>query len=273
MRQVWMPKPGDPEILEARKEEAPAVRVTGRQIRRRDGAAEQDRAVAGRLVGRSVAEFAAGTSLDTRTGLAFEATRCAEARAEAWLSRSGNGRSVYELRDAMAETMIANVGIFRTGEELEQGVESLREIHNECDKTVLRSKAPGMNPELTFALRLKSMLRLALVTAQGALARTESRGAHFRTDYPLRDDAKWLSRTLVRWQADAAEPEFSYEPVGLIDLPPGHRGYGSDERIELTGSVDDYNADVDEQQLRHGKLDTVEPIGTRIRWGAWEQAL
>ena len=75
-----------------------------------------------------------------------------------------------------------------------------------------------------------------------------------------------------RWQPEAAEPEFSYEPVGLVDLPPGHRGYGSDERIELTVSIDDYNANVDAEQRRSGKLDTVEPIGARIRWGEWEQA-
>jgi len=229
--------------------------------------------VAGRLVGRSVAKFAAGTPLDTSTSLAFDATRYAESRAEDWLARTGDGRGVYEIRDAMAETMIANVGIFRTGEELEQGVSDLQTLHEDCDKAVLRSKAPGMNPELTFALRLKSMLRLALVTAQGALARTESRGAHYRTDYPLRNDAEWLSRTLVRWQADAAEPEFSYEPVGLIDLPPGHRGYGSDERIELTTPIDDYNADVDGQQEQHGKLGTMEPIGSRIKWRAWEQSV
>ena len=71
----------------------------------------------------------------------------------------------------------------------------------------------------------------------------------------------------------APEPNYSYEPVGLIDLPPGHRGYGSDERIELTVSVDDYNTDVDAKQREHGKLDTVDPIGSRIQWGAWEQAV
>jgi fumarate reductase flavoprotein subunit len=229
--------------------------------------------VAGRIVGRSMAEFAAGASLDMKTGLAFEATRQAEARADGWLARAGNGRTVYELRDAMAETMISNVGIFRTGEELERGVAELRTLHEDCNKVVLRSKAPGMNPELTFALRLKSMLRLALVTAEGALARTESRGAHYRTDYPLRNDAEWLNRTLVRWQADAAEPDFSYEPVGLIDLPPGHRGYGSDERIELATPIEDYNSSVEEQQEQHGKLGTVQPMGSRIKWRAWEQSV
>ena len=53
---------------------------------------------------------------------------------------------------------------------------------------MLRSKVPGMNPELSFALRLRNMLRLALVTAKGAQLRTESRGAHYRSDYPLRND-------------------------------------------------------------------------------------
>ena len=126
-----------------------------------------------------------------------------------------------------------------------------------------------MNPELSFALRLKGMLRLALVTARGALERTESRGAHFRTDYPLRNDVDWLKRTLVRWSEGAAEPTFSYEPVGLIDLPPGHRGYGSDERIEMQQSTEDYNEGLQERQADHGRLPTTEPVGSRIRWGEW----
>ena len=103
----------------------------------------------------------------------------------------------------------------------------------------------------------------------GAQGRTESRGAHFRTDYPLRDDARWLNRTLVRWPQGADEPEFSYEPVGLIDLPPGHRGYGSDERIEMQRSIDDYNSDVAALQEQQGRLSTAESLGQRIRWGEW----
>ena len=126
-----------------------------------------------------------------------------------------------------------------------------------------------MNPELSFALRVENMLRLALVTTMGALARTESRGAHYRIDYPLRDDAKWLNRTLVRWPDGAAEPVFSYEPVGLIDLPPGHRGYGSAERVDMQQSIEEHNAAVDGLQTQHGKLATQEPMGSRVRWGEW----
>ncbi len=226
--------------------------------------------VTGRIVGRTASKLAEASSLDVDTSVALHAVEAAEARAREWLERRGTGPTVYELRDKMAETMIANVGIFRTGDELERGVADLKKLLADCDKAVLRSKAPGMNPELSFALRIKGMLRLALVTAMGALARTESRGAHSRTDYPARDDANWLNRTLVRWQSGAAEPEFSYEPVGLIDLPPGHRGYGTADQIEMTQSIEAHNAGVAEAQMRHGRLETEQAPGSRLRWGEWK---
>ncbi len=225
--------------------------------------------VAGRLVGRSIAEFLSDTDLDVSTALVVESQRRAERRARRLLERSGSGPSIYAIRDAMAEIMIEKVGIFRSGNELARAVDELSALLADCGRAVLRSKAPGMNPELTFALRLEGMLRLAKVTAMGALARTESRGAHYRTDFPLRDDANWLKRTLVRWPVDAEEPEFSYEPVGLIDLPPGHRGYGSDERIAFDRSVGDYNAGVAQAQAANGRLDTREPVGSRVRWREW----
>jgi fumarate reductase flavoprotein subunit len=109
-----------------------------------------------------------------------------------------------------------------------------------------------------------------MTVARGALARTESRGAHFRTDFPLRNDRDWLNRTLVRWGRDECEPAFSYEPTGILDLPPGHRGYGADERIEMTQSLDDYNRDVVAEQAGHGRLDTYEEMGSRLRRGAWQ---
>ncbi len=221
--------------------------------------------VAGRLVGIRAAEHAAGTELRADTGLAFDAVAAAEQRANSWLKRDGAGPNVYEIRDAMGEIMINKVGIFRNDTELSQAVSELQELLVKCDDAVLRSKVPGVNPELTFALRLKGMLRLATTVAMGALARTESRGAHCRTDYPLRNDENWLNRTLVRWAAQDEAPAFSYEPTGLMGLPPGHRGYGSDERIEMTGTVDAYNKTVLTEQTQHGRLASTEEIGSRSR--------
>ena len=226
--------------------------------------------VSGRLVGRRVAEHASGLSLRADTGYAFDALAAAEKSAADWLKRSGNGPSIYDIRDAMGETMMHKVGIFRTGDELQEAVSELAQLLDDCDNAVLRCKDPGVNPELAFALRLKGMLRLAMTVAMGARARTESRGAHFRTDFPLRNDEEWLNRTLVRWATDQPEPSFSYEPTGLIDLPPGHRGYGSDERIEMTQSIDSHNESVLDEQTRHGRLKSNEDMGSRLRRCAWQ---
>jgi len=212
--------------------------------------------VSGRLVGRRIAKTIGAGSVNVDTRVANEAVQKAEERAAKLLAAEGPGPGAYEIRDAMAEIMISKVGIFRTGEDLTTAVDELKELLAKCDNIVLRSKVPGMNPELTFALRIKSMMRLSLITAMGALARTESRGAHFRSDYPLRDDANWLNRTLARWRGSSNEPEISYEPVGVLDVPPGHRGYGADKRIEMEQTIDDYNQRVDEAQAEQGKLPT-----------------
>ena len=220
--------------------------------------------VAGRVVGARVAEYASGATLQANTALAFDALAAAEQNADTWLTREGNGRSVYEIRDDLGESMITKVGIFRNGADLESAVDDIQKLIDECSHAVLRHKGPGANPELAFALRLPGMLRLAMTVAMGALARSESRGAHFRTDFPLRNDRDWLNRTLVRWQPDATAPTLSYEPVGLIDLPPGHRGYGSDERIEMEATVDAHNASVIDAQQREGRLASVDPMGSRL---------
>jgi fumarate reductase flavoprotein subunit len=212
--------------------------------------------VSGRLVGRHIAKTIGAGSVDVDTRVANEAVRNAEERAASLLAATGPGPGAYDIRDAMAEVMIGRVGIFRTGEELALAVNELKELLVKCDNIVLRSKVPGMNPELTFALRIKNMVRLSLVTAMGALARTESRGAHYRSDYPLRDDAQWLNRTLARWPASSDAPDIGYEPVGVLDVPPGHRGYGRDERIEMEQTIEDYNQRVEQAQSEQGKLPT-----------------
>jgi fumarate reductase flavoprotein subunit len=220
--------------------------------------------VAGRVVGRQVASFALRESLNVELQIASRFAADAEKCIQSWLDRRGGGPSVYEIRDAVAETMVHKVGVFRTG------VADLRHQLGEVDRAQLRSFRPGANPELSFALRLRGMTQLALATAMGALARTESRGAHCRTDYPERDDAHWLNRSLVRWPDGASEPQLSYEPVGLLDLPPGDRGYGDTLRREMEISVETYNGAVEPEQRSQGAFPTEEPLGSRMNWRAWE---
>jgi fumarate reductase flavoprotein subunit len=228
--------------------------------------------VAGRIVGEQAAAYAARQSLDVGTGLVESFVKDQSDRIAMWIGRQGSGPSIYGIRDALGEIMMNKVGIFRTGNELEQAVDELKGLLLKIKSATLRSKAPGMNPELTFALRLESMLKLGLITAMGALARTESRGAHYRSDCPQRDDSRWLNRTLARWPDGADLPTLSYEPVGMLDLPPGERGYGGATRISMEQSLEEYNQGVEKAQREAGRLDTSEPMGSRIQWGAWQQA-
>ena len=99
----------------------------------------------------------------------------------------------------------------------------------------LRASSPGPNPELVTAYRTRMMLKLALTVAYGALVRTESRGAHFRQDFPRRNDAEWLKRTLATWKNESDTlPTLSYEAldVGRMELPPGWRGYGAKDYVD-----------------------------------------
>ncbi len=128
--------------------------------------------------------------------------------------------------------MMENVGIFRNGANLQTAVDTLQELYQRSKKIGLRTGGEGASPELTMALRIPGMLRLALCVAYGALQRTESRGSHFREDYPKRDDANWLKRTLATWKEGADLPTLDYEDVTITELPPGDRGYGEATQVK-----------------------------------------
>ncbi|KOR27734.1 fumarate reductase, partial [Achromatium sp. WMS3] len=135
------------------------------------------------------------------------------------------------LRKAMEHTMINKVGIFRNGPDLEAAVTELKALLQRSRHIKVGNNHKGTNPELVLAYRIPRMLKIALGIAMGALQRTESRGAHSREDYLERNDQEWLKRTLYSWpEADAEEPTIDYESldVSKMELPPGSRGYGTD---------------------------------------------
>jgi fumarate reductase flavoprotein subunit len=114
-------------------------------------------------------------------------------------------------------------------------VQQLQKLLARSRSLGVRSGAPGPNPELVTAYRVQRMLKLALTVAYGALVRTESRGAHFRQDYPRRNDAEWLKRTLATWKRDEDDlPSLAYEPLDVkrMELPPGWRGYGAKDYLD-----------------------------------------
>ncbi|MGE5703314.1 MAG: fumarate reductase flavoprotein subunit [Clostridia bacterium] len=182
--------------------------------------------VAGMIVGDKIAKYTKEASLVVSSSAVEESVRMQEDRIYALIERRNGTENVYELRRQMEMVLSENVGIFRSEEPLQEAVKELHELHQRARHVGLRSGGQGADPELASALRITGMLKLAYCIAAGALARKESRGSHYREDYPKRDDENWLKRTLAYWPADANEPVLKYEPVKITELPPGDRGYG-----------------------------------------------
>ncbi|MEI6412852.1 MAG: fumarate reductase flavoprotein subunit [Pseudomonadota bacterium] len=192
--------------------------------------------VAGMLVSEYIADFCASPAgeMTCATGLVRESVEREQARLNALLAGSG-GEDPVAIRRRMETLLMTSAGLFRSGSELERTVEELRQLLHRTQRVRVRTQDHAANPELVAAYRLPRMLKLALTIALGALQRTESRGAHYREDYPARNDRDWLCRTLAVWKDPAADlPELHYEPLAVNDmeLPPGFRGYGAQNLIE-----------------------------------------
>jgi fumarate reductase flavoprotein subunit len=192
--------------------------------------------VAGMIVGETMADFCetAEGNIAISTSLVEEFGR-AEQRRMTSLATSGGTENAFDLIRRMQETMTANVGIFRHGDQLQEAVTSLQDLLRRSRNIRLHSSVRGANPELVAAYRVQRMLKLALCVAYGALQRTESRGAHYRDDFPQRNDRDWMRRTLASWPGEDAElPQLDYEALDIMkmELPPGWRGYGARDYIE-----------------------------------------
>jgi len=226
--------------------------------------------VAGMVVGKAVSDFTKNTDLNISSRLGEKFKKIQEDRIEQFY-KNDSKESVIQIRDEMAEILSNYVGIFRTGDGLKKAVEELKKLYQRALKVKVVTKTAGRNPELTEAIKLPGMVKLALTIAKGALDRTESRGAHTREDFPARDDKNWLNRTLAIWPEGADEPVLNYEPVGLLDLPPGDRGYGGGQMVEMSQTTDEYNKSVDELQKKSGKYETIETIGNKLPKELWKE--
>lgn len=189
--------------------------------------------VGGMIIGKYVADFCENNSLEIDTQLAEQFMRQVQTEIDTLVDGEGH-ENPFELKREMQRIMMDYVGIFRNGPELDKAVAELKVLLERSRKLGLKCKKRHANPELVEALRVKRMLKVALTVACGAAARTESRGAHAREDYPQRNDRDWLNRTLASWpDADALEPMLNYEALDVMkmELPPGYRGYGINNAI------------------------------------------
>lgn len=139
------------------------------------------------------------------------------------LASTGKER-IADLRQELQQTMMENVGVFRIEPQLRAAIQKIHELQERYHRVSLQDKGKQFNTELLEAIELGYLLDLAEVTAESALARTESRGAHSREDYPERDDANWLRHTLA-YRTDKGGVRLAYKPVTITRFPPQPRTY------------------------------------------------
>ncbi len=151
-----------------------------------------------------------------------EADRLAKAFAP---TPHAKGVRLAAVRDAMQKTMEEGAGIYRAATSLRQSANTLDELRARLDAVVVEDRSLTFNTERVAAHELSFMLDVATAIVSSALERQESRGAHQRTDFPARDDRRYLAHSLARRHTDGS-CTIDYLPVTITRWPPGERVYG-----------------------------------------------
>jgi len=125
------------------------------------------------------------------------------------------------------EIMTANVTVVRHNARLKETDDKLLEFKERWGRIGLADKGKWANQEVLFVRQLWNMLELARPITVGALNRNESRGAHYKPDFPERDDQNWLKTTMAHWSSDG--PRFTFEPVDVSLIPLRARRYDVDK--------------------------------------------
>jgi succinate dehydrogenase flavoprotein subunit len=145
-----------------------------------------------------------------------------EAQIEGMRTRP-RGENAQHIRIDLADTMMDNCGVFRTRETLERATLDLRQLQARYKDVVVHDTGRVFNTDLLEAREVGYLLDCAEATVAAALAREESRGAHFREDFPERDDTTWLQHSLA-YRAEGG-PDIRYKPVTITEFQPKPRTY------------------------------------------------
>lgn len=169
-----------------------------------------DLVVFGRAAGLHVEELFLSNQLPEMSYVSDDDVDASLARFNRWQT-STNGESPAVIRDEMQRVMQSDFGVFRTGEFMEQGLQKLHILRERLAHANLVDKSEVFNTERVTALELDNLMATAIASAQSAMVRTESRGAHSREDFPKRDDANWIKHTMYFMEQDTID----YRPVNV----------------------------------------------------------
>jgi len=151
-----------------------------------------------------------------------EACEVEEKRVRGIIQKDG-GTSIFAVLDELKTVMSGKFGLFREREQMESGLSEILALKEKASDASFGDKGKIFNQALLRFLELEGMLHLAEVVARGALGREESRGSHARTDFPARDDVRFLTHTIARLHEGKVCLE--YQPVQPGMFPLQERGY------------------------------------------------
>ena len=146
------------------------------------------------------------------------------------LKRDGK-ENVHRLHDELSDLMVSNVTVKRNNADLKKTIEEIKKIRERYEEISLDDRGSAMNQTYTFANQFLPMLELALVITKGALLRDEFRGAHYKPEFPKRDDAHWLKTTIAQYDPAHGEPAISYVPIDVRHLTPILRDYSQAKKV------------------------------------------
>ncbi len=139
------------------------------------------------------------------------------------LKKRQQGEKVGVLRSEMQETMTTFCSVFRNRKDLDKALGNIRSLMERYEKIAIGNSTLKFNYALMEAIELESLLNLSYIILASAIAREESRGAHFREDFPERDDQRWLRHTMIRKTGD--DHRLFYKPVTITRFEPKPRIY------------------------------------------------
>ena len=140
--------------------------------------------------------------------------------------RTGEGEPIDELRQSLTLTMEQYCGVFRTQEVMDEGLKKILSLSERLQNAVLQDQSMVFNTSRIEALELENLMEVSLATIVSAVNRTESRGAHYRLDYPDRDDVNWLKHTLFYREGKKLEYKpVRMKPLTVASFPPKERVY------------------------------------------------
>ncbi len=145
-------------------------------------------------------------------------------------SRDG-GENVFVLHEELGKLLIANVTVKRNNEDLRKTLIKIDELKRRYQNITLSDKTRFLNQTYIFANQFRAMLDLAEIITKGALLRDEFRGAHYKPEFPKRDDEKFLKTTIATFNPATNSCEISYEPVDLRYLKPILRDYTEAKKV------------------------------------------